>query len=166
MRKRMRARSRRELQTRLLGALLAILAERAAFARAVRILLVREFRVVQDDAPEGDRDRRAVEALFAILDDLEAIPDREAPWPGAREGAEGFSALLSAQRLFVGERGGMRRPGAVLLGDAVVLRALAKDPAERYRNAEGIAATWPAREREPSVSRRSFRRRRRRSRRN
>jgi hypothetical protein len=101
----------------------------AAFARAVRILLVREFRVVQDDAPEGDRDRRAVEALFAILDDLEAIPDREAPWPGTREGAEGFSALLSAQRLFVGERGGMRRPGAVVLGDAVVLRGVTADRA-------------------------------------
>ncbi|MCR4309166.1 MAG: PD-(D/E)XK nuclease family protein [Deltaproteobacteria bacterium] len=101
----------------------------AAFARAVRALLVREFRVVQDDAPEGERDRRAVEALFAILDDLEAIPDREAPWPGAREGAEGFSSLLSAQRLFVGERGGMRRPGAVVLGDAVVLRGVTADRA-------------------------------------
>jgi hypothetical protein len=101
----------------------------AAFARAVRALLVREFRVVRDDAPEGERDRRAVEALFAILDDLEAIPDREAPWPGAREGAEGFSALLSTQRLFVGERGGMRRPGAVVLGDAVVLRGVTADRA-------------------------------------
>ncbi|MFA6147615.1 MAG: PD-(D/E)XK nuclease family protein [bacterium] len=101
----------------------------AAFARAVRALLVREFRVVQDDAPEGERDRRAVEALFAILDDLEAIPDREAPWPGVREGAEGFSALLSSQRLFVGERGGMRKPGAVVLGDAVVLRGVTADRA-------------------------------------
>ncbi|MEK7365969.1 MAG: PD-(D/E)XK nuclease family protein [Candidatus Deferrimicrobiota bacterium] len=101
----------------------------AAFARAVRALLVREFRVVQDDAPEGERDRRAVEALFAILDDLEAIPDREAPWPGARGGADGFSALLSAQRLFVGERGGMRRPGAVILGDTVVLRGVTADRA-------------------------------------
>ena len=101
----------------------------SAFARAVRALLVREFRVVQDDAPEGERDRRAVEALFAILDDLEAIPDREAPWPGAREGAEGFSALLSAQRLFVGEHGGMRKPGAVVLGDAVVLRGVTADRA-------------------------------------
>src|SRR5512140_505090 len=101
----------------------------ASFARAVRVLLVREFRVVQDDAPEGERDRRAIEALFAILDDLEAIPDREAPWPGAREGAEGFSALLSAQRLFVGEHGGMRRPGAVVLGDAVVLRGVTADRA-------------------------------------
>jgi len=101
----------------------------AAVARAVRVLLVREFRVVQDDAPEGERDRRAVEALFAILDDLEAIPDREAPWPGAREGTEGFSALLSAQRLFVGEHGGMRRPGAVVLADAVVLRGVTADRA-------------------------------------
>jgi len=101
----------------------------AAFARAVRSLLVREFRIVQDDTPEGERDRRAVESLFAILDDLEAIPDREAPWPGAREGAEGFSALLSAQRLFVGERGGMRKPGAVVLGDAVVLRGVTADRA-------------------------------------
>jgi hypothetical protein len=101
----------------------------AAFARAVRSLLVREFRIVQDDTPEGERDRRAVESLFAILDDLVAIPDREAPWPGAREGAEGFSALLSAQRLFVGERGGMRKPGAVVLGDAVVLRGVTADRA-------------------------------------
>ena len=101
----------------------------SVFARAVRALLVREFRIVQDDAPEGERDRRAVEALFAILDDLEAIPDREAPWPGAREGAEGFSALLSAQRLFVGEHGGMRKPGAVVLGDAVVLRGVTADRA-------------------------------------
>jgi RecB family exonuclease len=101
----------------------------AAFARAVRALLLREFRVVRDDAPEWERDRRAVEALFAILDDLEAIPDREAPWPGTREGTEGFSALLSAQRLFVGERGGMRRPGAVVLGDAVVLRGVTADRA-------------------------------------
>ena len=101
----------------------------AAFARAARALLVREFHVVRDDAPEGERDRRAVEALFAILDDLEAIPDHEAPWPGAREGAEGFSALLSAQRLFVGERGGMRKPGAVILGDTVVLRGVTADRA-------------------------------------
>jgi len=101
----------------------------SAFARAVRALLVREFRIVQDDAPEGERDRRAVEALFAILDDLEAIPDREAPWPGAREGPEGFSALLSAQRLFVGEHGGMRKPGAVVLGDAFVLRGVTADRA-------------------------------------
>jgi RecB family exonuclease len=101
----------------------------AAFVRAVRSLLVREFRIVQDDTPEGERDRRAVESLFAILDDLEAIPDREAPWPGTREGAEGFSALLSAQRLFVGERGGMRKPGAVVLGDAVVLRGVTADRA-------------------------------------
>ena len=101
----------------------------AVFARAVRALLVREFTVVRDDAPEWERDRRAVEALFAVLDDLEAIPDREAPWPGSREGAEGFSALLSAQRLFVGERGGMRKPGAVVLGDSVVLRGVTADRA-------------------------------------
>lgn len=101
----------------------------AAFARAVRALLVREFRIVPDDTPEGERDRRAVEALFAILDDLDAIPDREAPWPGTREGTEGFSALLAAQRLFVGERGGMRKPGAVVLGDAVVLRGVTADRA-------------------------------------
>jgi hypothetical protein len=101
----------------------------ASFARAVRDLLVREFGGIQGDTPEGERDRRAVEALFAILDDLEAIPDLEAPWPGAREGAEGFSALLSAQRLFVGSHGGMRKPGAVVLGDAVVLRGVTADRA-------------------------------------
>ncbi len=101
----------------------------AAFARAVRDLLVREFGGIHGGTPEGERDRRAVEALFAILDDLEAIPDREAPWPGAREGGEWFSALLSAQRLFVGERGGMRKSGAVVLGDAVVLRGVTADRA-------------------------------------
>src|SRR3990172_8700558 len=101
----------------------------AAFARAVRDLLVREFGGIRNDIPEGERDRRAVEALFAILDDLEEIPDREAPWPGPREGAEGFSALLAAQRLFVGEQGGMRKPGAVILGDAVVLRGVTADRA-------------------------------------
>jgi hypothetical protein len=101
----------------------------ASFARAVRDLLVREFGGIQGDTPEGERDRRAVEALFAILDDLEAIPDLEAPWPGAREGAEGFSALLAAQRLFIGLHGGMRKPGAVVLGDAVVLRGVTADRA-------------------------------------
>ena len=101
----------------------------AAFARAVRDLLVREFGGIRNDIPEGERDRRAVEALFAILDDLEEIPDREAPWPGPREGAEGFSALLAAQRLFVGEHGGMRKPGAVILGDAVILRGVTADRA-------------------------------------
>jgi hypothetical protein len=101
----------------------------AAFALAVRDILVREFLVVEDDTPEGERDRRAVEALFAILDDQEGIPDREAPWPGARQGAEGFSALLAAQRLFVGLRGGMRKPGAVVLGDSVVLRGVTADRA-------------------------------------
>ena len=101
----------------------------AAFARAVRGLLVREFLVAEDDTPEGERDRRAVEALLAILDDMEGIPDREAPWPEARQGAEGFSALLAAQRLFVGLRGGMRKPGAVVFGDAVVMRGVTSDRA-------------------------------------
>ncbi|GAB4238762.1 MAG: hypothetical protein OHK0028_16440 [Deltaproteobacteria bacterium] len=101
----------------------------AAFARAVRELLVREFRIVPDGSPEEERDRRAVEALFAILDDMEGIPDREAPWPGAAEGADWFSALLREQRLFVGERGGMRKPGAVVLGDSVVLRGVTADRA-------------------------------------
>lgn len=119
-------------EVRVLRASLRPLAEArgyAAFARAVRALLVREFIVVRDAAPEWERDRRAVEAIFAILDDLEAIPDREAPWPGPREGADGFSALLTAQRLFVGERGGMRKPGAVVLGDSVVLRGVTADRA-------------------------------------
>jgi ATP-dependent helicase/nuclease subunit B len=119
-------------EVRVLKASLRPLAEArgyAAFARAVRALLVREFAVVREDTSEWERDRRAVEALFAILDDLERIPDGEAPWPGPREGAEGFSALLSAQWLFVGERGGMRKPGAVVLGDSVVLRGVTADRA-------------------------------------
>jgi ATP-dependent helicase/nuclease subunit B len=101
----------------------------AAFARAVRKLLVREFRVVADDTPEGERDRRAVDALLPILSDLEGIPDREAPWPGVREGMEWFASLLSAQRLFVGERGGMRVPGAVVFGDSIAMRGVTADRA-------------------------------------
>jgi len=101
----------------------------ASFARAVREILVREFRIVPDGSPEEERDRRAVEALFAILDDMEGIPGREAPWPGAKEGAAWFSALVGSQRLFVGERGGMRKPGVVVLGDAVVLRGVTADRA-------------------------------------
>ena len=101
----------------------------AGLARAVRELLVREFRVVLDGTPEGERDRRAVEALLAVLSDLEGIPDREAPWPGFREGMEWFSSLLSAQRLFVGERGGMRAPGAVVFGDAFAMRGVTGDRA-------------------------------------
>ena len=101
----------------------------AAFARAVRSLLVREFRVVLDDTPEGERDRRAVETLLSLLEDLEGIPDREAPWPGPGEGMDGFVSLLSAQRLFVGERGGMRAPGAVVFGDAFAMRGVTGDRA-------------------------------------
>jgi len=101
----------------------------AALARAVRELVVREFRVVLDGTPEGERDRRAVEALLAVLSDLEGIPDREAPWPGSREGMEWFASLLAAQRLFVGERGGMRAPGAVVFGDSFAMRGVTGDRA-------------------------------------
>ena len=101
----------------------------AAFARAVRGLLVLEFRVVLDVTPEGERDRRAVDTLLSLLSDLEGIPDREAPWPGMREGMDGFVSLLASQRLFVGERGGMRVPGAVVFGDAIAMRGVTADRA-------------------------------------
>jgi RecB family exonuclease len=101
----------------------------AAFARAVRDLLVREFRVVRDGTPEGERDRRAVETLFSLIDDLEGIPDAEVPWRGVRECMEWFASLLSSQRLFVGERGGMRTSGAVVFGDAIAMRGVTGDRA-------------------------------------
>jgi RecB family exonuclease/predicted kinase len=101
----------------------------AALALALRSILTREFRVVLDDTFEGRRDRRAVEALFSLVDDLEEIPDREAAWPGIPEALEWFAALVSAQRLFVGERGGMRAPGTVVFGDAIAMRGVTADRA-------------------------------------
>ncbi len=95
-----------------------------ALAGALREILTREFRVVLDDTPEGERDRRAVEALLAVLSDLEGIPDDEAPWPGTREALDGFLSLLSVQRLFTGERGGMRAQGTVVFGDAAAMRGV------------------------------------------
>ena len=101
----------------------------ASLAGALRGILTREFQVTLDDTPEGERDRRAVEALLAILSDLSGIPDEHVPWPGIREGLEGFASLLAGQRLFVGERGGMRVPGAVVFGDVFAMRGVTADRA-------------------------------------
>jgi RecB family exonuclease len=101
----------------------------AAFARAVRRLLAREFQAVLDGSAEGERDRRALEELFGMLFDLEGIPDALLPWPGARQAIDWFAGLLSARRLFTGERGGMRVPGAVVFGDSVAMRGVTADRA-------------------------------------
>jgi RecB family exonuclease len=101
----------------------------AALAGALTGILTREFQAVLDETPEGERDRRAIEALFAILTDLSAIPDDTVRWPGWREALDGFASLLAGQRLFVGERGGMRVPGAVIFGDAIAMRGVTADRA-------------------------------------
>jgi hypothetical protein len=101
----------------------------AALARALTGILTREFHAVLDDTPEGERDRRAIEALFAILSDLSGIPDGAVHWPGPREALDGFASLLAGQRLFTGERGGMRIPGAVVFGDVPAMRGVTADRA-------------------------------------
>ena len=99
----------------------------AGLAKGLRRVLVETFRFLDDESPEGERDRRALNALFLLLDDIERIPDRAAPWPGADEALSWFAALLADQRLFVGERGGMRVPGAVVAGDLHTLRGVTAD---------------------------------------
>jgi hypothetical protein len=101
----------------------------AALARALSGILTREFQAVLDETPEGERDRRAIDAVFSILSDLSGVPDDPARWPGWREALDGFAALLAGQRLFVGERGGMRLPGAVIFGDAIAMRGVTADRA-------------------------------------
>jgi hypothetical protein len=98
-------------------------------ARALRGILTREFRVVLDGSSEAERDRRAVEALLALLSDLEGIPDEKVPWPGTEKSLDWFAGLLAGQRLFTGERGGMRAPGVVVFGDAVAMRGVTADRA-------------------------------------
>ena len=120
------------MEVRALRASLAPLLEAkgyASLARALTGILTREFQVVLDETPEGERDRRAIEAIFAILSDLSGVPDDPARWPGSREGLDGFASLLSGQRLFVGERGGMRAPGAVVFGDVAAMRGVTADRA-------------------------------------
>jgi RecB family exonuclease len=101
----------------------------ASFARAVRELLTRRFQAVLDESYEGERDRRAVEELFAMLADLEGIPDETATWPGAPQAIDWFAGLLAARRLFTGERGGMRAPGVVVFGDSIAMRGVTADRA-------------------------------------
>ncbi len=99
----------------------------AGLAKGLRRVLVENFRFINDESHEAERDRRALSALFLLLDDIERIPDRAAPWPGADEALSWFAALLADQRLFVGERGGMRVPGAVVAGDLHTLRGVTAD---------------------------------------
>ncbi|MGA6992805.1 MAG: PD-(D/E)XK nuclease family protein, partial [Candidatus Deferrimicrobiaceae bacterium] len=99
----------------------------AGLAVALRSLLVAGFRIGGGDGAEEERDRRAVSALFSLLDDVSLIPEREIPWPGTEAALAWFRALLADQRLFLGERGGMRVPGAVVAGDLFSLRGSTAD---------------------------------------
>ncbi len=99
----------------------------AGLAKSLRRVLVENFRFLDDESPEAERDRRALSALFLLLDEIERIPDRAAPWPGADEALSWFATLLAEQRLFVGEEGGMRVPGAVVAGDLYTLRGVTAD---------------------------------------
>lgn len=101
----------------------------APFARAIRELLAARFQAVMDESAEGERDRRAVEELFDMLADLEGIPEALVQWPGARQAIDWFAGLLAARRLFTGERGGMRAPGAVVFGDSIAMRGVTADRA-------------------------------------
>jgi len=113
----------------------------AAMGTAIRGILVREFRIVLDGSREAERDRRAVEALFALLADLEAIPEGREPWPGTADALEWFAGLLAGERLFTGERGGMRRQGAVVFGDSASMRGVTGERALMLSLDENA---WPA----------------------
>ncbi|MDH3237796.1 MAG: PD-(D/E)XK nuclease family protein [Deltaproteobacteria bacterium] len=99
----------------------------AGLAVALRSLLMAGFRIGGGDGSEEERDRRAVSALFSLLDDVSLIPEREIPWPGTEAALAWFRALLADQQLFLGERGGMRVPGAVVAGDLFSLRGATAD---------------------------------------
>ncbi|MGB3398860.1 MAG: PD-(D/E)XK nuclease family protein, partial [Candidatus Deferrimicrobiaceae bacterium] len=99
----------------------------AGLAVALRSLLIAGFRIGGGDGAEEERDRRAVSALFSLLDDVSLIPEREIPWPGTEAALAWFRALLADQQLFLGERGGMRVPGAVVAGDLFSLRGATAD---------------------------------------
>ncbi|HSL99040.1 MAG TPA: PD-(D/E)XK nuclease family protein [Candidatus Limnocylindria bacterium] len=99
----------------------------AGLAVALRSLLMAGFRIGGGDGAEEERDRRAVSALFSLLDDVSLVPEREIPWPGTVAALAWFRALLADQRLFLGERGGMRVPGAVVAGDLFSLRGATAD---------------------------------------
>ncbi len=99
----------------------------ASLARGLRGLIAGSFRFQDDDSPEAERDRRAFSALFSLLDDVERVPDRACPWPGADEALSWFAGLLSDQRLFAGRKGGMRVPGAVVAGDLNAMRGVTAD---------------------------------------
>jgi hypothetical protein len=99
----------------------------AGLAAALRSLLIADFRIGGGDDGEEERDRRAVSALLSLLDDVELIPEREVPWPGTTAALAWQRTLLSDQRLFLGERGGMRVPGAVVAGDLFALRGATAD---------------------------------------
>ncbi|HZD55033.1 MAG TPA: PD-(D/E)XK nuclease family protein, partial [Candidatus Aquicultoraceae bacterium] len=99
----------------------------AGLAAAVRSLLGGSFRIGGGDEAEDERDRRAMAALLDLLDDVERIPEQVAPWPGTDAAFAWFRNLLAEQRVFLGERGGMRIPGSVVAGDLVSLRGVTAD---------------------------------------
>ncbi|MBI5576701.1 MAG: PD-(D/E)XK nuclease family protein [Deltaproteobacteria bacterium] len=99
----------------------------AGFGKALRRLLIENFRFLDDESAEAERDRRALSDLFSILDEVEQVPDRAAPWPGTDDAVAWFAALLESRRLFVGKRGGMRLPGVVTAGDLNALRGVTAD---------------------------------------
>lgn len=97
------------------------------FAESVRDLLLRDLSLEDDGTPEAERDRRACADLLDLLVDIGRIPAKEVPWPPPEGAIPWFSTLLSQQRLFLGERGGMRVPGAVVAGDLGSLRGVTAD---------------------------------------
>jgi ATP-dependent helicase/nuclease subunit B len=131
------AREERRLQLRLLREEVRLLRDAlrpvrearsyAGLSAALVSLLIRDFRIGGGDDAEGDRDRRAMAALLSLLEDIALIPDREIPWPGTETVLAWVRGLLADQRLFVGERGGMRVPGAVVAGDIFSLRGATAD---------------------------------------
>ena len=74
--------------------------------RCPRHLLLDGFRIGGGDRAEEERDRRAVSALFSLLDDVTLIPEREIPWPGTGAALAWFRALLADQRFSLARGGG------------------------------------------------------------
>ncbi|GAB4373654.1 MAG: hypothetical protein Kow00128_23340 [Deltaproteobacteria bacterium] len=99
----------------------------AGFSETIRGLLLGNRPLEEDGTAEAERDRRAVADLLDLLDDIGRIPPGEVPWPPPEGALPWFAGLLSERRLFLGERGGMRVPGAVVAGDLESLRGATAD---------------------------------------
>jgi|GEM_PF-981204 len=96
-------------------------------ARLIGGLLRSQFVIPDDGSAEAERDGRTLLALARLLDEVERLPEGAAPWPGAVEALAWFRMLVEARPLFVGEKGGLRRPGAVAAGDLFSLRGVTAD---------------------------------------